>query len=73
MRVGSDPVERALQLTHWHVFSALLAVKAINDGSAYPETIVNAGEEANFDIAITNLLTELTSAGTYYTAIWALV
>ena len=72
LRVGTDPHERALQLSYWQVFAALQAVDAIVDNGWYPEAIVDAGEEANFDTEVGTLLTALTSAITQYNAIWDL-
>lgn len=73
LRVGTDPQERALQLSYWQVFAALQGIKFIQDMPQYPETIVNAEKETEFDTAIGNLLGELTSAVGYYNEIWEMV
>ncbi len=73
LRVGTDAVERTLQLSFWQAFAALQGIGAIQAGSQYPETIVQAGEEAAFDTAIDNLVTAFTTVQTQFNAIWALV
>lgn len=72
-RVGTDDVERQIQLAYWQFIAMLQAAKAISDGSQYPETVVNAEEETAFDTAVTNLLTDLTAAGVHFDEIFALV
>ena len=73
MRVGTDPVERAIQLSYWQLFAALQAVNAIAEGSQYPEKVVDAGEEANFDTQIGLLVTSLSTSLSYYTTIFSYV
>jgi hypothetical protein len=67
LRVGTDQAERALQLSYWQVWSGVQALKLIQDLS------VNAGDEAAFDTALTNLLTDLVAAMVHYDEIWAMV
>jgi len=73
LRVGTDPQERTLQLAYWQVFASLQGINDIKVNPQYPETIVNAGKESEFDTAIDNLLAELTSATGYFNEIWDMV
>jgi hypothetical protein len=59
LRVGTDQAERALQLSYWQIWAGVQAV--------------NAGDEAAFDTALTNLLTDLVAAMVHYDEIWAMV
>ena len=73
LRVGTDNVERSLQLGYWQAFATLQTIYAIESGSQYPEKVVAAGDETSFDTAITNLKGELTSAIGYFDEIWLMV
>lgn len=73
LRVGSDPVERALQLSYWQVQAALWAINNINTSGQYPEAVVNAGDESSFDTSIDNLQADLVAAMVHYEEIWAYV
>ena len=73
LRVGTDAVERALQLSYWQMYAALQGVHAIDEGTQYPEQVVNAGEEVAFNAAIVTLKAALVAAGAQFDVIWALV
>ncbi len=73
LRVGTDQAERALQLSYWQVWAGIQALKIIQDLGIRPEQVVNAGDEAVFDTALTNLLNDLVAAMVHYDEIWAMV
>lgn len=73
--VGTDPVERSLQLAYTQCWAALMAIDAIYAGGTtaqYPERVVGATEQGNFDTAVAGVRTELSSAIVYYKTIFAL-
>lgn len=72
-RVGTDPVERALQLAYWQCFAALQAVDNIINLGQYPELVEDAEETANFDTTIGTLRGELVSAIEDFVTIWSYV
>ena len=72
--VGTDPVERAIQLAFSQCWAALLSIDAIYNGGTtaqYPER-VSTEEESAFDTAVAGVRTELGSAVAYYKTIMAL-
>jgi hypothetical protein len=73
LRVGTDQAERALQLSYWQIWAGVQALKLIQDLGIRPEQVENAGDEAAFDTALTNLLTDLVAAMVHYDEIWAMV
>ena len=73
LRVGTDQAERALQLSYWHTWSGIQALNIISELGIRPEQVVNAGDEAIFDTALTNLITDLVAAMVHYDAIWAMI
>jgi len=73
LRIGTDQAERALQLSYWQVFAGMQALQSIKEDGLYPETVVNAGEEAAFDTALAALIAALSAADAQYKAIWAMV
>lgn len=73
LRVGTDPAERALQLSYYHCWSALQALNIIDDASTYPEQVINAGAQTTFATALDNLLVDLAAAVQHFEEIWVLV
>jgi hypothetical protein len=74
LEVGTDPVERALQLSHAQVWAALLAIDNIYNGGStaqYPERIVGSTEQTNFDTYVDAIRTALVTASTNYKLIFA--
>lgn len=75
LEVGTDPVERAIQLAYAQCWAALLSIDAIYNGGTtaqYPERVVGSTEQGNFDTAVAGVRTELSSAVAYYKTIMAL-
>ena len=73
LRVGTDPTERALQLSYWQVWAGIQALNAIDVANSYPEAVINAAGQTAFDSAITGLVADLVAAMVHYDVIWALV
>ena len=73
LRVGTDQGERALQLAYYQVWAGIQALNIIDDQGLRPETVINAGDEAIFDTALDNLLTDLVASMVHFDAIWAMV
>ena len=78
LRVGTDPVERTLQLSYWQVFAALQGTHWVNANPQLPEKVeqaIDAGTvtEAQFNTAISELETALTTAVAKYEEIWKMV
>jgi len=73
LRVGTDQAERSLQLSYWQVFAGMQALQFIIEGGLYPENVVNAELEGDFDTAIALLVGYLSDADAQYKAIWAMV
>jgi hypothetical protein len=71
-RVGTDGVERALQLSYYQIFAALQVINSINTNSMYPEKVTENDLTASFDTIIDNLQTDLTNVFVHYDEIWAL-
>jgi hypothetical protein len=73
LRVGTDQAERALQLSFYQVWAGIQALHIIKEGGLYPEQVVNASEESNFDTAIDALITDLVASMVHFNEIWAMV
>lgn len=73
LRVGTDQAERALQLSYYQVWAGIQALNLIDDLNIRPEQVVAAGDEATFDTALGNLITDLVAAMVHYDAIWLMV
>lgn len=73
LRVGTDQGERALQLAYYQVWAGIQALNNIDDLGLRPEQVINAGDEAAFDTALDNLLTDLVASMVHFDAIWAMV
>jgi hypothetical protein len=73
LRVGTDQAERTLQLAFMQCWGGIQALNIIDDLGIRPEAVVNAGDEAIFDTALDNLITDLVAAMVHFNEIWAMV
>jgi hypothetical protein len=73
LRVGTDQAERALQLAYYQVWAGIQALNIIDDLGLRPDVVVAAGDEASFDTALDNLLTDLVAAMVHFDEIWSYV
>ena len=73
LRVGTDQAERTLQLAAQQLWGGLQSLNYIDDMGLYPEAVVNAGDEASFDTALDNLISDLVAAMVHFNEIWAMV
>jgi len=73
LRVGTDPTERAIQLSYWQIWAGIQSLHAIDEANSYPEQVVNAAGTAAFDTAIAALVVDLVAAMIHFDEIFALV
>jgi hypothetical protein len=73
LRVGTDQAERALQLSYYQIWAGVQALNIIDEQGIRPEAVINAGEEANFDTSLDNLISDLVAAMVHFDEIWSYV
>ena len=73
LRVGTDPTERAIQLSYWQIWAGIQALHGIDEANSYPEAVVNASGTAAFDTAIAALVVDLVASMVHFDEIFALV